>query len=109
MTHRSILHVFATMNGHVLSDNSKDCHDCWCEPTIHHTFDKYGRPCVIVEHNDFDMRDRSDQLAEQEAGIPASLAWINNVLYRTDTYPTSYSRDIGGNPPQLPPHHEGEE
>jgi hypothetical protein len=70
---------------------------------------KYGVKVLIVEHNDYTGKHRTHQLAEQEAEIPAQLAWVNHVLYAPEKYPLAAHRDIRAIPnnfPLLPPHEE---
>jgi hypothetical protein len=92
----TVVHIISIpMLGHVTSPYSSDAHDCWCEPTsIFWTIGKTGIPVMVVEHNDYSPEHRREQLAAQEAGVPAELAWINHALYATAKYPTAANRDL---------------
>jgi len=94
--------------GHVMHPNSLHAHDCWCEPSnIFWVQNNHGINVLIVEHNDYTAKHRTNQLAEQEAGIPEQLAWINHALYDSN-YPTAAHRDIQAREQKQLPPHEGE-
>jgi len=96
------------LNGHVMHANSLHAHDCWCEPArVFWVQNNHGVLVLVVEHNDYTMKQRRDQLAEQAAGIPEALAWVNHALYDPSTYPSASHRDIQARGfKQLPPHEE---
>jgi len=94
------------LQGHVMIPDSRHATDCWCEPArIYWVQNKWGVRVLIVEHNDYSPAHRKQQLADQEAGVPEQLAWINHALYNPAMYPTAAHRDIQARGhKQLPPH-----
>jgi len=83
--------------GHVMCSRSSGAHDCWCEPNkITLVQNKFGIWIMVVEHNDYVMKHREQQLADQDRGLPEQLAWINHALYDPEHYPTAAFRDIKG-------------
>lgn len=100
-----VLHLVAFFNGHNLSADPANAHDCWCEPIPRWQRNDHGVMVYVVEHEDYTAMHRSQQLAERAKGEPAQLAWIDHVLSGSFDYPTAVLRDI---PAQklLPPHPE---
>lgn len=81
--------------GHVMNQNSSEAHECWCEPVnIFWVVNVHGMHIMVVEHNDYLSVHRREQLADQAAGIPESLAWINHALYTPREYPSAPHRDL---------------
>jgi hypothetical protein len=93
--------VSIPLNGHIMNPTSDNACDCWCEPAnIYWVYNRANVKVLIVEHNDYTLKHRIQQLQERDRGIPAELAWIDHALYAPASYPSAPHRDW---PPKLLP------